>query len=137
MYEKMKHKNKPKKVDLQVSSCDEKCKGGDLSFYKILSFKMQVFTIKLEKTKEIAIAKTIILFCFSGLDDLNTCIQSCKIAKYSADYDNGETSASERIFLRRNFLSDILSQLSGILLSVSKRFIARRFFYLDGKFYSD
>ena len=59
------------------------------------------------------------------------------MAKYSGHYDNRETSASERIFLRRNFLSVILSQLSGILLSVSKRFIAQRFFYLDGKFYSD
>ena len=32
MHEKMKHKNKPKKVELYVSACDEKCKGGDLSF---------------------------------------------------------------------------------------------------------
>ena len=32
MHEKMKHKNKPKKVELHVSARDEKCKGGDLSF---------------------------------------------------------------------------------------------------------
>ena len=49
----MKHTNKPKKVELHVSACDEKCKGGDLSFYKILSFKMQVLTIKLETKKQL------------------------------------------------------------------------------------
>ena len=96
MHEKMKHKNKPKKVELHVSACDEKCKEGDLSFYKILSFKMQVFTMKLKTTKAIALAQTIILSCFPELDDLN--IQSCKMAKYSGHYDNRETSASERIF---------------------------------------